>query len=112
MNLFNRRIECTTGIRKQAAAALFISGCYVSEPVVPPPVSQFEKLEETVTEIDQFGNAVLDISDQDQKTYKQRQICSREHIRLCFISHAVKRSESPGSRCRTFSCRTVLTRCQ
>ena len=66
MNLLIRRKEGMSDRWKRAsvaAAALFISGCYTSEPAVQPPVQQYEKLEATVTEIDQFGDAVLDIRD-------------------------------------------------
>jgi len=66
MNLFSRTIECKTGIWKQViavSAALFISGCHITELASPSPVQQYAKLETTVSAIDKFGDAILDISD-------------------------------------------------
>ena len=44
-------------------AALFISGCYSQQSSAVVPVQQYEKLETIVADIDEFGDAVLDISD-------------------------------------------------
>ena len=44
-------------------AALFISGCYSPQSSAVVPVQQYEKLETIVADIDEFGDAVLDISD-------------------------------------------------